>query len=98
MYNSTTKYVFVIIWLQFLPKFSKNQSTRNNSNENRTKPRRDDDMTMAGTYNNWEVTKLHTWSARGDIVVYSNQQICEINRVPIDCFAPPLSTRGDNQN
>ena len=55
-------------------------------------------MTMAGTYNNWEVTKLHTWSARGDIVVYSNQQICEINRVPIDCFAPQSSTRGDNQN
>ena len=31
VYNSTTKYVFVIIWLQFLPKFSKNQSTRNNN-------------------------------------------------------------------
>ena len=38
----------------------------NNSNENRNKSRRDHDITMAGSYNNREVAKLHTWSDRGD--------------------------------
>ena len=58
VYNCTQKYDFLIRCLHFWLK-TKNQSTckatevpnANNSNKNRNKTRRDNDITMAGSYN-----------------------------------------------
>ena len=47
----------------------------NNSNENKNKSRRDDDITMVGTYNNRVPSKLTGWFHRGDVVLIGNQKI-----------------------